>query len=487
MLNNNTDPFEARGLSIEKAAELGASHRSGKFVFEYRNASGELLSRKIRTQDKDFWFEPKGVPLVLWGIDRLRDLGSSVNEPLVFTEGEFDAIAVAQCAPVHVVSVPNGADGKVSHGTIVQKHDTGFRYLWGEDYRLLPEIAQFKKIILAVDNDERGEILRDELAVRLGRSRCWFVTYPDGCKDANDVLKKHGAKVLGRVIGDAMPMEPSYLITPDQIPPYRETATYSTGWPFLDKHIKIVRPELFVITGVPGAGKSQFARALTFHLAEKHGWRIGYLTPEDPIHRLKRDMVRFANRNGRRYQDEAWINKHFYISQVPEDVTLTMDVVWSEMEKAAFQHDCQAYLLDPWNEVFHDYGRLTEGQYIERTIMQTKRKIRELNMVKFIVAHPRKIEEGKKPTLYDISGSASWKNKPDHGVIIHRGNSTSSVVSVITERTKDHETMGRPGELQMRFRPSACDYDYFEPPAAPPISKAAKNKHENLEEANIEF
>ena len=46
-------------------------------------------------------------------------------------------------------------------------------------------MQQFKKIILATDDDQKGRVLRDELAVRLGRSRCWFVTYPKGCKVAN--------------------------------------------------------------------------------------------------------------------------------------------------------------------------------------------------------------------------------------------------------------------------------------------------------------
>jgi twinkle protein len=34
--------------------------------------------------------------------------------------------------------------------------------------------------------------LREELARRIGKEVCWKVTYPEGCKDINEVLVKLG-------------------------------------------------------------------------------------------------------------------------------------------------------------------------------------------------------------------------------------------------------------------------------------------------------
>jgi twinkle protein len=38
----------------------------------------------------------------------------------------------------------------------------------------------------------------------------------------------------------------------------------------------------------------------------------------------------------------------------------------------------------------------------------------------FLVAHPRKMQKGEVPTLYDISGSANFYNKTDYGFTVHR-------------------------------------------------------------------
>jgi twinkle protein len=465
--------FEKRGLDIEIAAQMGASCRSGAFRFEYRDR-GELRSTKIRNADKRFWFEPKGQPLQLWNLDSLRELQCRPREALILTEGEFDAIAVAQsCRGLFVASVPNGGSSKRSQGRVLVRDDSGFAYLWGADEKLIPDIDQFDKIIIATDGDQTGLILRDELALRIGETRCWFVTYPDGCKDANDVLLRHGEEGVRKLIQGAKPIRPGYLTRPSEIPRRQNEVRYSTGMGFLDPNMQIVRPELLIVTGEPGHGKGQFLRVLAFQLAEAHGWRTAFLTPEDPAHRLKRDMMRFAMRNvtSRTAEDvekaRRWCDEHFLISQPPEDEPITLNFVLEEMQSAALHHDCQMFVLDPWNEVLHDYGNLTETQYTERTLMLLKQKMRRCKLLLAIAAHPKKLEAGKKATLYDISGSSHWKNKADHGVIIHRQSNHSKICTLIVEKSKDHETMGIPGEAVLLLDRDRCEYVPITGEAAP--------------------
>jgi twinkle protein len=199
-------------------------------------------------------------------------------------------------------------------------------------------------------------------------------------------------------------------------------------------------------------------RALTFHLAESHGWRIGYLTPEDPPHRLVRDMRRFAGRCVSRRSDPSWVDSAFYISQPPEDEPITLEMVENEMAAAALHHDCQAFVIDPWNEISHNYGRLSTDQYIEQSLRTLKRKARRYNMLLIIVAHPTKLDEEKKATLYTINGSANWRNKCDHGIIIHRPFLDAHGIHVIVEKCKDHETMGIPGTHFMRYIKDECEF-----------------------------
>lgn len=457
LMHNAEKAFDDRKLDIEVADRMNCRFVDGKFVFEYKDMDA-TVSRKMRSLEKKFWFEPS-MPALLWNIDALRGLGSKPADPLIICEGEFDAIAVAQTGFGIAVSVPNGSNGRRSEGEIDPTQDLAFRYLWGSDGRLLPEIDQFDKIILATDGDEKGMILRDELAVRIGDSRCWFVNYPDQCKDANDVLRIFDLETLTHILRGAKPIRPGHLVRPCDLPPRRMQTSYSSGWGYLDKHLMIVRPELMVVTGQPGHGKSMWVRSLTFHLAESHKWRIGYLTPEDPAHRLHRDMERFAIRAGKRERNADWINDRFFISQPPEDDAISLELVEAEMAAAALHHDCQVFVVDPWNEISHDRGRRTDTEYVEQALVRLKRKARRYNMLLIIVAHPRKIEADKKANLYDISGSSNWRNKADHGIIIHRPFPDANDVEIIIEKCKDHETMGTPGKTWIRYIKGECEFE----------------------------
>lgn len=473
MLTNSSEKvFENRNLDIETASRMGAKFEAGKFLFEYQ-VNGITQFRKVRTPDKKFWIEPSGQPLVLWNIDTLRDLPSPVGEPLVITEGEFDAIAAAQAWGGYVVSVPNGAVDVRTTGPVLVSEDTKFSYLWDADERLIREIDQFDKIILLTDDDKPGKTLRDELALRLGEARCWRVSFPKGCKDANDVLINCSASMLREVINNAVPMRPGTMVSPSEAPPNPNTTFFEVAWPKLNKHMRLVVPELCVVTGIPGHGKSQWVRALTFHLAEKHNWRIAYLTPEDPPHRLVRDMKRFAQRKymkiyggeptyGMTSEQEAaslkWIDDHFRICVPNEDDSLTLELLEAEMASAALHHGCRAFVIDPWNELSHERGKRTDTEYIEQALVRLKRKCRRWGLILFIVAHPTKLQDGEKPSLYSISGSANWRNKSDHGVVIYRPLPDSKIVCVTIGKSKDHETMGTPGEVWMEFSPFRCDY-----------------------------
>ena len=63
-----------------------------------------------------------------------------------------------------------------------------------------------------------------------------------------------------------------------------------------------------------------------------------------------------------------------------------------------------------------------ETEYIGRAIREFRRFARRYEVLVMAVAHPTKMGgEGKgvsKPTLYDISGSANWFNKPFEDLLV---------------------------------------------------------------------
>lgn len=454
------------------AAEIGFVSRGNDLAFEFRR-SGASQFRKIRqqtrnedgTQGKKFFIEPSGVPLILFNEDCLN-VPCKPDVPLIICEGEIDAASWMVAGATRVVSVPNGAAGKPGEGDIVPSEDRQFAYLWDGD-KLKAGLQRFSKIIIATDNDPAGLVLRDELAIRLGRSRCFVVEYPAGCKDANDVLVKYedGVDFLLHMIDHARPMVPNRLVRLLDIPERGVRSIYSTGWGSLDKHMMIVPPELIVVTGTPGSGKSQWSLAMCMNLARLHGLRGAIFQFEDNPDRNRKDILAYAKswandeRAGVGTDYREWARQMFWgISpKEDEDSAVNFDLKWLQnaITEAATRHGCKWVLIDPWNEIEHVWNvRENETAYTNQALRELKRLSRQLQIAIIIVAHPGKAADMKPiadQSLYDVSGSAAWKNKADHGVIIGRDKDDKSITYVKIDKSKDWATMGEPGTVEMQF------------------------------------
>jgi twinkle protein len=469
---------DVRKIPCEIAAGLGVVSNGEHLAFDYWQ-NGVLLFRKIRREvlttdgksTKTFWIEPKGAELCLWNEDCLNEPSEA---PLMITEGEPDALSFAVVGATHVVSVPNGAIlQKPGEGKIDPKSDTAFSYLW-DGYRLKPGLQRFSKIILATDEDHKGHILRDELAIRLGRTRCWFVTYPKGCKDANEVLVQHGPDALQDVIAGAKPIVPNRLVSFSEIPSRADDKRFSSGWSAFDRHFMLVPPQLIIVTGKPNAGKSQWTLVLVANFARLHGLKGAILQFEDSPDRNRRDLIRYAKawsgqeRGGIAGDPAAWVDRMFKTMSPNEDMNEEQedfDLKWlrASIEEAATRHGCRWILIDPWNEIEHLWGRQdTEATYLNRALKHLKRLARRFQIAIIIVAHPTK--EGGKVTsvadasLYDINGGAVWNNKADLGVIVWADDVSSPDRWVKVAKSKDFIRFGQPGTVRLRFNAAHSTY-----------------------------
>ncbi len=108
-------------------------------------------------------------------------------------------LSFAEAGISNPTSVPNGASSFARRTDNDEKTNYGF--LWpSKDL-----ITKAKRIIIATDDDEPGEKLANELARRIGRHKCYRIFYPEGCKDANDVLLKKGKQALAECFDNAEP------------------------------------------------------------------------------------------------------------------------------------------------------------------------------------------------------------------------------------------------------------------------------------------
>ena len=108
----------------------------------------------------------------------------------------------------------------------------------------------------------------------------------------------------------------------------------------------------------------------------------------------------------------------FYIMNEKD---LTIESVMKSAKSFVKQKGIKVFVIDPYNKLDHQLKKgENETQYVSRFLDILVNFARFNNVLVFLVAHPRKVEADKIPTMYDISGSANFYNKTDYGFTVHR-------------------------------------------------------------------
>ena len=428
-------------------------------VFPYLIA-GRAVNLKFRSLEGKHFRQVKDAEKILYGLDDLTE------DWAVICEGECDKLALDTAGMRNAVSVPDGAPPAGS-----KPSDAKFEYL----VNCTEQLSSLKKIILAVDNDAPGKTLEEELARRLGPERCWRVTWPPGCKDANDVLIQHGAACLRDCIMDAKPypLDGVLLVADladDVMRLYQEglPGGMSTGWASVDQHYTVRPGELTIVTGIPSHGKSQFLDAMTVNLAREHEWTIGICSPENlPVSRHLAKLIEqytgwpFREGPTRRLPQEElipalnWLHQHF-VFIAPEE-SLTIPGLLDTAQRLVARHGLRGLVIDPWNEFEHTRSSgQTETEGISQALTQIRRFARNHGVHVWVVAHPQKLyrrEDGSYPvpTPYDISGSAHWVNKADVGLVVHRDPSHKPPQTEIHVRKVRFKVVGKLGSVTLQY------------------------------------
>lgn len=480
------DWLESRKIDVEIATRMGLwSGRRGPngvepdengqiLVFPFAR-KGETVGEKYRGPQKKFWQRPGATKKTFFNADILDD-GALASNPLVIVEGEMDSLAVQSAGYPWVVSVPDGAppprDGKgnlvlVPETTeeIDPENDDKFSYLL-EEWDSLKKIPH---IIIATDNDEAGIRLAQELVRRLDRVRCSFVTFPDGCKDFNEVLIKFDAKAVLSVLGGAKPFPVSGVYSYSDLPPEPPLRPVTSGWHQMDAIWQPYLPSFVVVTGFPGHGKSTWTTQLATQLAYRHNWNVAIASFEmrvkpyvtDQISRIFNKMKTYIGSPDDGLTAEQFLDRRFAFLAPDPDDDAVHDIDWliERMEIAVLRHAAKVIIIDPWNEVEHEKARdESQTEYTGRAIKKLKSFARRYGVMVVVVAHPSKgaiNKEGSELGLYDISDSAHWANKADVGIVVARvgdliyGNNTGVYVTKVRYQPET----GKPGSMELIYNP----------------------------------
>ncbi len=464
--------FGTRGISPAVVERMGlyktkhwfpqvkAEAEAMAFPYEW---AGQLRNVKYRGANKMFVQEKDPEP-VLYNADSIGD-----GADLIITEGEIDVLSFLEAGFDRVVSLPNGAPQ-----TADEPSDRRYEPL-GSHWDALMRVKRF---LIATDMDEKGMFLANELARRLGKDRCWRVRIPvvgdAQLKDANECLVQCGPQTLRECIEQAEPWPidglhdvEEYAVEVMNLFEGNGPKALSTGFDEIDKAFKFYPGQFVALTGVPNHGKSRWLDQVAVQTARLRGDKWAFFSPETgetnhladlceiwagapffegPHHRMEAEDVSIAL---------AWLNEHVFLLGAVEH-TPNIDWLLERARAAVLRYGVSHLVLDPYNEIEASRpDNLTETEFVSQLISKCKKFAKHHECTVWMVIHPTKLKPGDEgrdpvPSLYDLAGSAHWRNKADAGLVVYR-DYENSVSYLIAKKIRRQPMCGRLGSVKMTF------------------------------------
>ena len=456
--------FKSRGISQKTLEDLNVSEgpefmpqtsrNENTIKFNYMMGD-ELINIKYRDARKNFKLY-KGAEKVFYNINSIigyRDC--------VIVEGEMDVLSFHEAGISNVISVPNGA-------TI---NNNNLDYL----DNCIDYFEDKEKIILAVDNDEAGQALQQELIRRLGAEVCFIVDFKE-CKDANEYLLNYGNERLSKIISEAkaVPLEnvTTFKDIEGEITDFVQHGFkpgYQVGLPNFDEIFSTYTGQFITVTGIPSSGKSDFVDQMVVGYNINYKWKTAFASPENAptylhAHKLMRKvwqgMPTPGDINTKQWNQVAeHINDNFFFIDMER---YTLESVLRKGAELVKRKGIKCLVIDPFNKV-RDVDSKTED--VNRYTMEYLTKIeifaKKFDVLVFIVAHPTKMykdKDGKieEPNMYNIKGGGEWYDASYHGILVHRNYENKTVKAKVLK--VKFQNLGENGaEAHFKWEPkSGC-------------------------------
>jgi twinkle protein len=399
--------------------------KNKNIVFHYYDSNDVLLTVKYRpsrdldkSERKQWCQKGKDTSPILFNMNRI-----DITQPLVCCEGELDALSIIEAGYKNVVSIPFGAQ---SEGWIEECWD------W---------LEQFDKIIVWSDNDSAGIGMRQRVCARLGSWRTYFVDLPlqinnKNVKDANDVLCKCGKQKILDLISNPSELPITKIIDLYDVPDFDiESADgLFTGIGEIDDKIyKIVVGTLTILTGINSSGKSCWGNQAFICESLHQGYDCFVLSAELPKDQFK-SWIEWVLA-GREHIDMK--NKHIHILdkniQQPmrdwykgriflydDDIDRTPETILNKMEELARKYGTKVFVLD--NLMMIDFKCSDDNLYVKQKefVIKLRDFAKKFGVWVFLVAHPKKLQEIRRLTKMDVSGSGAITDAAHYVMGLHR-------------------------------------------------------------------
>ena len=420
--------FGTRGISKQTLRDLQVTEgpefmpQTGKkentIQFNYFMGD-QLINVKYRDGRKNFKLY-KGAEKVFYNINSIVGY-----DTCVIVEGEMDVLALHEAGIPNAISVPNGAT----------LNNNNLDYL----DNCIDYFDDKTRIILAVDQDEPGQMLQRELVRRLGAEVCYLVDF-NGQKDANDFLLEHGSDALKNAIHTSRPVPLENVSTlkdiEDELKDFVKNGFkpgFQIGLKNFDSIFSTYTGQFITVTGIPSSGKSDFVDQMVVGYNQLYGWKTAYASPENqPVylhaHKLMRktwqDMPSPGDIGGDKWKQVSdHVNDNYFFIDMDK---YSLESVLRKGAELVKRKGIKCLVLDPFNKI-RDVDAKSDD--VNRYTMDYLAKIeafcKKYDVLTFIVAHPTKMyknNDGKieEPTMYNIKGGGEWYDASYHGLLVHR-------------------------------------------------------------------
>ena len=422
------DWFASRGISKQTLTDLKVSEgmewmpqtsKSENTIHFNYYMGHDLINIKYRDGRKNFKLF-KGAEKIFYNINSIVGYDSCV-----IVEGEMDVLAMHEAGIKNVISVPNGATLTSNN---LDYLDNCIDYL------------DNKKVILALDEDEPGQALKQEFIRRLGAESCFLIDL-EGCKDANECLLKCGSEKLRSIVDKARPVPLEGVSTlkdiEDELVDFVKNGFkpgFQIGLENFDKIFSTYTGQFITVTGIPSSGKSDFVDQMCVGYNKNYQWKTAFASPENQptylhAHKLMR-KVWMDMPNASDIYSEKWnqvadhVNDNFFFIDMDK---YTLDAVLRKGAELVKRKGIKCLVIDPFNKVRDINGNESGDVNVYTLEYLSKIEIfaKKYDVLVIVVAHPTKMYKGadgkiEEPTMYNIKGGGEWYDASYHGLLVHR-------------------------------------------------------------------
>lgn len=379
-----------------------------------------LVNKKYRSANKKFT-QSAGTKSIFYNIN-----SAIGQDEWWIVEGELDVAALYEAGIKNAGSVPNGANDNDD--------------FWKNSETYLKDVKRF---VIAVDNDEKGNILKDKIAQRLGRYRCTFVEWIN--KDANEDLidgcLEDSIKNKQRFpVSGTFKVQDLYNGIIDLYDNGLPKTIYPKAECFGDFGTKfsLMRGQLTVGTGIPSHGKSNFTDWKVLNLLSQEDLKASWFSPEHSPMSLyhtnlcekvigrnfwkeKNGVPRITKEEINQYKE--WANEKIYLTGCEGNESPTWSWLLDKFKEQMYSFGIDIFVIDAFNKVILPQGNRLEQ--INIVLTKLTHFAQANNVMIILVAHPTKMQKNDAgvysvPTLYDVSGSADFRNQTHNGYSIYR-------------------------------------------------------------------